>query len=97
MIGAIDAVCDVAERIISKLKEGGTAGAPSLLGSTGGNGTGTYPPTPSNALLTASSGKRASNHRPAIRRRYRSVANSLANTRLKSPTVKRPVSSTPNQ
>ena len=46
MIGAIDAVCDVAERIISKLKEGATAGVPSLLGSAGGNGTGTYPPTP---------------------------------------------------
>jgi DNA topoisomerase-3 len=46
MVGAIDAVCDVAERIISKLKEGATAGVPSLLGSAGGNGTGRYPPTP---------------------------------------------------
>jgi DNA topoisomerase-3 len=46
MVGAIDAVCDVAERIISKLKEGATAGVPSLLGSAGSNGTGTYPPTP---------------------------------------------------
>jgi DNA topoisomerase-3 len=46
MVGAIDAVCDVAERIINKLKEGTTAGGPSLLGSAGGNGTGTYPPTP---------------------------------------------------
>ena len=46
MVGAIDAVCDVAERIISKLKEGATAEGPSLLGSAGGNGTGTYPPTP---------------------------------------------------
>ncbi|MGA2818870.1 MAG: hypothetical protein ABSE67_21775 [Xanthobacteraceae bacterium] len=31
MVGAIDAVCDVAERIIGKLKEGATAGAPPLL------------------------------------------------------------------
>jgi DNA topoisomerase-3 len=46
MVGAIDAVCDVAERIINKLKEGGTAGAPALLGSAGDNGTATYPPTP---------------------------------------------------
>src|SRR4051812_20174541 len=46
MISAIDAVCEVAERIISKLKEGATAGLPSLLGSAGGNGAGTYPPTP---------------------------------------------------
>src|SRR5450755_677555 len=46
MVGAIDAVCDVAERIINKLKEGAIAGEPSLLGSAGDNGTGTYPPTP---------------------------------------------------
>jgi DNA topoisomerase III len=46
MVGAIDAVCDVAERIISRLKEGATAGGPSLLGSARGNGTATYPPTP---------------------------------------------------
>src|SRR5260370_12227148 len=46
MVAAIDAVCDVAERIISKLKEGATAGVPSLLGSAGDNSTGTYPPTP---------------------------------------------------
>jgi DNA topoisomerase-3 len=46
MVGAIDAVCDVAERIISKLKAGATAGVPSLLGSAEGNGTATYPPTP---------------------------------------------------
>jgi DNA topoisomerase III len=46
MVGAIDAVCDVAERIISKLKDGPTAGGPSLLGSAEGSGGGTYPPTP---------------------------------------------------
>lgn len=46
MVGAIDAVCDVAERIISKLKEGAAAGVSSLLGSAVGDGTRTYPPTP---------------------------------------------------
>jgi DNA topoisomerase-3 len=46
MIGAIDAVCDVAERIIGKLKEGAAAGGPSLLGASVENGAGTYPPTP---------------------------------------------------
>src|ERR1700749_613145 len=46
MVGAIDAVCDVAERIINKLKEGAAAGGPSLLGSAVGNGPATYPPTP---------------------------------------------------
>jgi DNA topoisomerase III len=45
MVGAIDAVCTVAERIISKLKEGGAAGGP-LLGAAVGNGYGTFPPTP---------------------------------------------------
>ena len=38
MVGAIDAVCDVAQRIIGKLKEGAAAGGPSLLGAAGGNG-----------------------------------------------------------
>ena len=38
MVGAIDAVCNVAERIIGKLKEGGAAGGPPLLGATVGNG-----------------------------------------------------------
>jgi DNA topoisomerase III len=37
MVGAIDAVCNVAERIISKLKEGATAGGPPLLGAAVGN------------------------------------------------------------
>ena len=46
MVGAIDAVCNVAERIISKLKEGGGAGGPALLGAAVVNGLGTYPPTP---------------------------------------------------
>ena len=32
MIGAIDAVCDVAQRIIGKLQEGAAAGGPPLLG-----------------------------------------------------------------
>ena len=46
MVGAIDAVCNVAERIIGKLKEGATAGGPPLLGAAVGNGHGTFPPTP---------------------------------------------------
>jgi DNA topoisomerase-3 len=46
MIGAIDAVCDVAERIIGRLKEGVTAGGPALLGDAVGNAAAAYPPTP---------------------------------------------------
>jgi DNA topoisomerase III len=46
MVGAIDAVCDVAQRIIGKLTEGAKAGGPVLLGASVGNGASEYPPTP---------------------------------------------------
>jgi DNA topoisomerase III len=42
MVDAIDAVCDVAQRIIGKLKEGAAAGGPPLLGASVGSA---YPPT----------------------------------------------------
>jgi DNA topoisomerase-3 len=46
MVGAIDAVCDVAQRIIGKLKDGAAAGGGPLLGAAAGNGPAAYPPTP---------------------------------------------------
>jgi len=46
MVGAIDAVCDVAQRIIGKLKDGATAGGLSSFGAAAGNGAAAYPPTP---------------------------------------------------
>ncbi|MDB5649548.1 MAG: topoisomerase, partial [Hyphomicrobiales bacterium] len=46
MMGAIDAVCDVARRIIGKLKEGGPAGGPPLPGAAFGGAVGERPPTP---------------------------------------------------
>ncbi len=46
MVGAVDAVCDVARRIIGKLTQGPPAGGPLLLGSARGNGGGERPPTP---------------------------------------------------
>jgi DNA topoisomerase-3 len=46
MVGAIDAVCDVAQRIIGKLKEGAPAGGPPLLVAAPRNGAAAYPPTP---------------------------------------------------
>ncbi len=46
MVGAIDAVCDVAQRIIGKLTEGAGAGGPSLLGGVVGGDAGVRPPTP---------------------------------------------------
>jgi DNA topoisomerase-3 len=44
MVSAIDAVCDVAQRIIGKLK--GAAGGPPLPGAAVRNGPAAYPPTP---------------------------------------------------
>jgi len=45
MVGAIDAVCDVAQRLIDKLKQGATANGPSLLGATVDSNTEKRPPT----------------------------------------------------
>lgn len=45
MVGAIDAVCDVAERIIGKLTQAPAAGAPSLLCARDGDGGSDLPPT----------------------------------------------------
>jgi DNA topoisomerase-3 len=46
MVGAIDAVCDVAQRIICKLVQGAAAGGPPLLGATVAGNAGGRPPTP---------------------------------------------------
>jgi DNA topoisomerase III len=46
MVGAIDAVCDVAQRIIGKLTQGLAAGGPPLLGSARGAIGEARPPTP---------------------------------------------------
>jgi DNA topoisomerase-3 len=45
MVSAIDAVCDVAQRIIGKLKDGASGGPP-LLGAAAGSGPAARPPTP---------------------------------------------------
>ncbi len=46
MVGAIDAVCDVALRIIGKLTKGPTAGGPPVFGSASRGSDGALPPTP---------------------------------------------------
>jgi DNA topoisomerase-3 len=46
MVGAIDAVCDVAQRIIGKLKDGAAVSGAPLLGAAVGKGAAAYPPTP---------------------------------------------------
>jgi len=98
MVGAIDAVCDVAQRIIGKLTEGGTAGGPPLLVASDGNGAAAYPPTPAMKRFADSlSRQKGIKPPPGYKTQYRSAANSLANTRPRKPTVKRHESSTPNR
>ncbi len=46
MIGAIDAVCDVAQRIIGRLTDGAASGGPPLHGAAVGKDGGGRPPTP---------------------------------------------------
>jgi DNA topoisomerase III len=46
MVGAIDAVCDVALRIIGRLKQSAAAGGSALLGDAAGQSAAAYPPTP---------------------------------------------------
>src|SRR5437660_1825330 len=46
MVGAIDAVCDVAQRIIGKLKKGAAGGGPLVLGTAVDYDAGDRPPTP---------------------------------------------------
>ncbi len=46
MVGAIDAVCDVAQRIIGKLKDGTSGEGPPLLGAAVNGDAGDRPPTP---------------------------------------------------
>ncbi len=58
MAGAIDAVCDVAQRIIGKLKEGATAGGPALPGDAVGDTAAAYPPTPAMKRFADSLGRR---------------------------------------
>ena len=90
MVGAIDAVCNVAERIIGKLKEGATVGGPRLLGATVGNGPETFPPTPAMKRFADSPARqKTSSLHPATRRRYRSAENFSANTGPRKPGMKR--------
>jgi DNA topoisomerase-3 len=55
MVGAIDAVCDVAERIIARLKDHAAAGGPALLDA--GSGAAAYPPTPAMKRFADSLGR----------------------------------------
>ena len=65
MVGAIDAVCDVAQRIIGKLTEGAGAGGPSLLGGVVGGDAGVRPPTPAMKRFADSVARQKGIKRPA--------------------------------
>jgi DNA topoisomerase-3 len=54
MVGAIDAVCDAAQRIIGKLKDGPPAGAAPLLGAGNDGAAGDRPPTAAMKKFAAS-------------------------------------------
>ena len=54
MVGAIDAVCDVAQRIIGKLKDGAAAGGLASFVPAAGNSAASYPPTPAKNLFADS-------------------------------------------
>ena len=98
MVGAIDAVCNVAERIIGKLKEGASAGGLPLLGAAVGNGPGTYPPTPAmkrfaDSLLRQKGIKPPQGYKTSI-----SICRKFLNEHApKKPTVIRAGSSSPNR
>ena len=98
MVGAIDAVCDVAQRIIGKLKDGTAAGGSPLLGVAVGNGAGGYPPTQAmKRFATASPGRRESSLHPVTKRRYRSAVRFSRNTHPRKPKVKQLGSLNPNR
>ena len=97
MVGAIDAVCDVALRIIDKLKQGAAAGGLPLLGTAAGTDTAAYPPTPAmkrfaDSLVGQRGIKPPPGYKPSI-----SAESSLTNTRPIKQTVKRPGRMNPNR
>jgi DNA topoisomerase III len=98
MIGAIDAVCNVALRIIGRLKEGATAGGPLLRGAAVGKDAGGYPPTPAMKRFAASLARQKGiKPPPATSPRYRSAAHFSTNMHPRKLTVKRLGRSLPNR
>ncbi len=98
MVGAIDAVCDVAQRIIGKLKEGTSGEGPPLLGSAVNRDAGGRPPTPAmKRLPTASPGRRASSLQPDTRNRDPSAVHSSTGTRPRKPAMNRLERAAPNR
>ena len=91
MIGAIDAVCDVAQRIIGKLQEGAAAGGPPLLGAAIAGDAGSRPPTPAMKRFADSIAREKGVKPPqAMRHRDRSAARSSISTRPRKPTLEYP-------
>jgi DNA topoisomerase III len=98
MVSAIDAVCGVAERIISKLKEGATAGGLPLLGAAVGNGPGTLPPTPAMKRFADSLARQKGIKPPPGYKTSVSICRKFLNEHAsKRAEDETPGSSTPNQ
>jgi DNA topoisomerase III len=98
MVSAIDAVCDVAQRIIGKLKDDAAPGGLPSLGAAVSNGPTAYPPTPAMKRFADSLARQKGiKPPPGYKRRYRSAARFSRNTRPRKPSVKGRRSSTPNR
>jgi DNA topoisomerase-3 len=77
MVSAIDAVCDAAQRIICKLKEGAAGEGPPLLGAAVVSDAGGRPPTPAMKRFADSIARQKGiKPRPATRNRDLSAAHS---------------------
>ena len=98
MVGAIDAVCDVAQRIIGKLKEGTSGEGPPLLGSAVNHNAGGRPPTPAMKRFAHSVARqKGSSLQPDTRNRDPSAVHSSTGTRPRKSAMNRLGRPAPNR
>jgi len=98
MVGAIDAVCDVAQRIIGKLKEGTSGEGPRLLGSAVNHNAGGRPPTPAMKRFAHSVARqKGSSLQPDTRNRDPSAVHSSTGTRPRKSAMNRLGRPAPNR
>ena len=98
MVGAIDAVCDVAQRIIGKLTENSTTGGLLLPCASDGNGAAAYPPTPAMKRFADSLSRQKSIKPPSGYKTSISICPTFsANTRTRTPIIRQVQDSTLSQ
>jgi DNA topoisomerase III len=98
MVGAIDAVCDVAQRIIGKLNEGGAGGEPSVLSSVINCAAVARPPTPAMKRFADSVARQKGINPPSGYTKSGSICRHFwTNTRPTKPAVTRLESLSLNQ